>query len=146
MTVCTVACRAEGSRTVIALAGDLYLPTVQQAEREMRVGRSEHGEHLVFDLGRLAFLDSSGLSLLLKFYLAAEGRGGSAALAGPVSERVARVLQVTNLDQRLTIHPSLKAALAALHAETDQQQGPAPPNPDRSETPLSAQRDQHDPC
>lgn len=113
MTGCTVTCRAEGPRTVISLAGDLYLPTVQQAEREIRAARREHGEHLVFDLAPLAFLDSSGLSLLLRFYLAAEGRGGSAALAGPVSERVARVLQVTNIDQRLIIHPSLRAALDA---------------------------------
>ncbi|WP_067469061.1 STAS domain-containing protein [Actinomadura macra] len=123
MTVCTVTCRAEGPRTVIALAGDLSLPTVQQVERDIRAGRREHGEHLVFDLERLAFLDSSGLSLLLRFYLAAEGRGGSAALAGPVSERVARVLQVTNLDQRLTIHPSLGAALAAPPTQVDRRPG-----------------------
>ncbi|WP_165975521.1 STAS domain-containing protein [Actinomadura rubrisoli] len=117
MTGCTVTCRALGRYTVVALDGDLDLPTVQQAEREVREGRREHGEHLVFDLARLAFLDSSGLSLLLKFYLAAEGRGGSAALAGPVSDRVARVLQVTNLDQRLAIHPSLEAAVSDPPAE-----------------------------
>ncbi|MFD0689293.1 STAS domain-containing protein [Actinomadura fibrosa] len=111
MNGCTVTCRAAGPRTVVTLIGDLYLPTVQEAERSIRAGRREHGEHLVFDLEPLAFLDSSGLSLLLRFYLAAEGRGGSATLAGPVSERVARVLRVTNLDQRLLIHPSLDAAL-----------------------------------
>ncbi|WP_242910218.1 STAS domain-containing protein [Actinomadura terrae] len=114
MTGCTVTCRAEGPRTVITLAGELHLAAVQQAERAIRDGRREHGEHLVFDLAPLLFLDSSGLSLLLRFYLAAEGRGGSAALAGPVTERVARVLQVTNLDQRLTIYPSLPEALAAM--------------------------------
>ncbi|WP_131741989.1 STAS domain-containing protein [Actinomadura roseirufa] len=113
MSGCAVTCRAEGARTVIALEGDLSLPDVQRAEHEIRAGRRAHGEHLVFDLSPLDFLDSSGLSLLLRFYLAAEGRGGSAALAGPVTERVARVLQVTNLDQRLTIHPSLRAALDA---------------------------------
>ncbi|WP_242890661.1 STAS domain-containing protein [Actinomadura litoris] len=123
MTACTVTCRAEGARTVITLAGELNLPAVQEAERAIRDGRREHGEHLVFDLAPLLFLDSSGLSLLLRFYLAAEGRGGSAALAGPVTERVARVLQVTNLDQRLTIHPSLPEALAALPEITETSQG-----------------------
>ncbi|WP_051712404.1 anti-sigma factor antagonist [Spirillospora albida] len=134
MSVCTVTGRAEGPAAVITLSGDLSLPCVQEVERKIRDVRREHGEHLVFDLAPLTFLDSSGLSLLLRFYLAAEGRGGGAALVGPLSGQVSRVLQITNLDQRLTIHDSLDAALDALRdggpgPGTPARPGPAAPRP-----------------
>ncbi|GGT89357.1 MULTISPECIES: STAS domain-containing protein [Actinomadura] len=98
--------------TVITITGDLALDTAQQAEQHMRRLRSEHGEHLVLDLSGLRYVDSVGLSLLMRFYLAAEGRGGSAVLAGPLQDAVRRVLQITHVDERLTIHPTLDAALA----------------------------------
>ncbi|MFD0687831.1 STAS domain-containing protein [Actinomadura fibrosa] len=103
---------AQHGRAVITLTGDLALDTVQQVEQDMRDARRRHGEHLVLDLRGLRFLDSTGLSLLLRFYLAAEGRGGSAVLAGPIQDEVLRVLQVTHVDERLTIRPNLDTALA----------------------------------
>ncbi|MEU8120374.1 STAS domain-containing protein [Spirillospora sp. NPDC049024] len=104
--------RARDGRTVITMTGDLALDTAQQAEQQMRRLRGEHGEHLVLDLSGLRYLDSVGLSLLMRFYLAAEGRGGSAVLAGPLQDSVRRVLQITHVDERLTIHPTLDDALA----------------------------------
>ncbi|MEU8305454.1 STAS domain-containing protein [Actinomadura sp. NPDC048955] len=104
--------RARDGRTVITMTGDLALDSAQQAEQRMRRLRSQHGEHLVLDLSGLRYLDSVGLSLLMRFYLAAEGRGGSAVLAGPLQEAVRRVLQITHVDERLTIHPTLDDALA----------------------------------
>lgn len=115
--------RARNGWTVITMTGDLALDTAQQAEQRMRRLRSEHGEHLVLDLSGLRYLDSVGLSLLMRFYLAAEGRGGSAVLAGPLQDAVRRVLQITHVDERLTIHPTLDAALAESLPP-----GPAPRN------------------
>ncbi|MDL4814257.1 STAS domain-containing protein [Actinomadura opuntiae] len=113
MAECEVTGRAEDGRAVIALAGYLAVDTVQQAEQRMRALRREHGEHVVLDLSGLRFLDSTGLSLLLRFYLAAEGREGSAVLAGPLGQEVLYVLQITHVDQRLTIHPTVADALAS---------------------------------
>ncbi|MBO2465172.1 STAS domain-containing protein [Actinomadura violacea] len=112
MAECVVTGRVRDGRTVIELAGDLTLDTIQPAERRMRALRREHGEHVVLDLSGLRFLDSTGLGLLLRFYLAAEGRGGSAVLAGPLHERVLYVLQVTHVDRRLPVHPTVGDALA----------------------------------
>lgn len=112
MQGCVVTGRAERGRTVITLTGDLDLSGVQATEQAMRACRSQYGEHLVLDLAFLTFLDSAGLSLLLRIYLAAEGRGGSATFCGPLTDRVARILHVTNVDQRLAIHPTLDSALA----------------------------------
>ncbi|MFC6887268.1 MULTISPECIES: STAS domain-containing protein [Actinomadura] len=103
--------RAEGARAVITVAGELYLPTMQQAERDIRAARKELGEHLVFDLAALDFIDSTGLNTLVKLYLAAEARGGSAAFAGPLAEQVARAFEISNLGHRLRIHPSVDHAL-----------------------------------
>jgi anti-sigma B factor antagonist len=113
MAECAVTGRAVAGRAVIVLAGELGVDTVQHAEQLMRALRREHGEHVVLDLSGLRFLDSAGLSLLLRFYLAAEGRGGSAVLAGPLSGEVLYVLQVTHVDRRLPVHPTLDDALAA---------------------------------
>ncbi|QKG23521.1 STAS domain-containing protein [Actinomadura verrucosospora] len=112
MAECTVTGGVRDGRTVIALAGHLTLDTVQHTEQRMRTLRREHGEHVVLDLSGLRFLDSAGLSLLLRFYLAAEGRGGSAVLAGPLSDEVLYLLRTTHVDRRLPVHPTLGDALA----------------------------------
>ncbi|NDU71542.1 STAS domain-containing protein [Actinomadura sp. DSM 109109] len=105
------------------MTGDLALDGAQQAEQQMRLLRREHGEHLVLDLSGLRYLDSVGLSLLMRFYLAAEGRGGSAVLAGPIQDAVRRVLQITHVDERLTIHPTLDDALARSSPGADVRDG-----------------------
>ncbi|MFI6517622.1 STAS domain-containing protein [Spirillospora sp. NPDC050679] len=103
--------RATGPRTVVALAGELTIGTAQQADHGIHQARAEHGEHLVLDLSGLEFLDSMGLRTLLKYYLAAEDRGGSAVLTGPLAPRVERALTITGLNQRLVLFPALDEAL-----------------------------------
>ncbi|MFG2002286.1 STAS domain-containing protein [Spirillospora sp. NPDC048911] len=127
---CVVQCEDHGSFTVIALVGELWLPTVEQAELDIMARPVKHGEYLILDLAFLTFLDSVGLNLLLKVYLSAEARGGSACLSGPLALNVARVLRITNLDQRLTIHLTMKEALQT-----------RPPPPARPPAPHPTPRD-----
>lgn len=54
----------EGSRVVISLEGDLDFTTRDGFESELRriIGRADN---IVLDLGRLRFIDSSGVAVLL---------------------------------------------------------------------------------
>ncbi|MFD0684516.1 STAS domain-containing protein [Actinomadura fibrosa] len=110
---CAVTCRVEGGRLVLAIAGELDLATAKETEQVLHACRDRYGEHLVLDLTSLTFVDSSGLSVLARLLTAAEGRGGSAVIAGPLDVRVARIMRVTHLDRQVRIHPSLPAALAS---------------------------------
>ncbi|MFI6519853.1 STAS domain-containing protein [Spirillospora sp. NPDC050679] len=106
-----VSSRAADPYTVVTLVGELTIGTAQRADQHIHQARAQHGEHLVLDVSGLRFLDSMGLRILLKYYLAAEDRGGSAALAGTLAPRVERILTITGLNRQLPLHPTLDHAL-----------------------------------
>lgn len=63
---------------------------------------------VVIDLGKVTFIDSTGLGVLVAGYNAAVERGGTVELVAS-DPRVVRVLEMTSLDQLFTIHASLEA-------------------------------------
>ena len=82
---------------VLRLSGSLdeadVTPTIRQARELLRPA----GVHsLVVDLGRVDFVDSSGLGLLVSLRQLAEDRGAHFALRR-MPERVTRLLELTGL-------------------------------------------------
>ncbi len=82
--------------TVLSLSGDLDLeagPGVYlQFQRELLQGRTQ----FLFDLNGVALVDSSGLSVLVRCYRDARGRGGEVCLQkvpGPIE----KILDFTRL-------------------------------------------------
>jgi anti-sigma B factor antagonist len=70
----------------------------------------EGGSHrLVVDLGRVAFMDSSGLGALIAGLKKTRQASGDLRITG-VNDQVATVLSLTNLDRVLRAHPSVEAA------------------------------------
>ncbi|MCK6455227.1 MAG: STAS domain-containing protein [Phycisphaerae bacterium] len=67
---------------------------------------------IVVDLSALEFIDSNGLGGLVAAYLKQRRQGGSLVLVGPTAA-IHDVLDVTRLNQLLSIYPDLSAALAA---------------------------------
>ena len=65
---------AQEERTVFRLAGELDMATAPQLEEALRTGEHENASEIVFDLRDLSFLDSMGLSALLR--ARAAGRDG----------------------------------------------------------------------
>jgi anti-anti-sigma factor len=65
---------------------------------------------VVLDLAEVAFVDSTGLAMLLAADQQVRGRGGRLRLAGP-GEQLTRLLHTTNLDLRLAVHPDVATAL-----------------------------------
>lgn len=92
-----------GDGTVIRVAGELDLETAPQllAEADPHVDDGTGG--LIVDLSGLAFIDSSGLSALIRINQRMIGTGRSFLIISP-SPVVAKAFEITGLDQVLPLH------------------------------------------
>ncbi|MFF9087809.1 STAS domain-containing protein [Streptomyces sp. NPDC014991] len=95
-----------------ALIGDLD----QRSGRGLRdrVADLVRGEpvHLVLDLSRIGFCDSTGLSVLIGIWHLMRQSGGSLAVVG-VPTRLQRMLTLTGVDEILPVHPTAADAVRA---------------------------------
>ena len=86
---------------VVAIKGDLDIAT--EAEATSRLAQAMDGaELLVADLRELAFLDSTGVRVLLSAHLRARERGLRFGIARGEG-MVARLLEVTRIDKRFPV-------------------------------------------
>jgi anti-sigma B factor antagonist len=101
-----------GPISVVHLYGELDLATAGQADRQIADAAGDTTA-LVLDLDGLAFLGSSGLSLLLAW-------SGKVAALRLVATRhqVLRPLQITELHRLFHIDATVDEALAAVRRET----------------------------
>lgn len=91
-----VTTRTEGPSTYVEAHGELDLGTVPALEREVQELRERGVKQIVLDLREITFMDSSGLSLLLRLDAEARSNGFSFAIVegdGPVR----RLLELTDL-------------------------------------------------
>lgn len=98
---------------VLSLSGEIDMATEDQFHRAARDAVEARPQgRLILDFGRLSFIDSSGLRVLIQAHKAAKNAGGSLSIAA-ASERIARILHVTAIDTRIPVFPTVEAALAA---------------------------------
>jgi anti-sigma B factor antagonist len=97
--------RTDGRASVIAVSGELDLASSAALEEELtRVSESE-AEQVIVDLRELEFMDSTGLSTLVKAHQRAEDAGQRFALIrGP--QQVQRLLSLTGVADRLELADS----------------------------------------
>jgi anti-anti-sigma factor len=88
-------------RVVVRLAGELDRSTVPLLEERLREALDGGGRQLVVDLRGLDFMDSTGLTLLVRWGRGAEQDGYELALV-PGEPRVHRLFELTGLDSRFT--------------------------------------------
>jgi anti-sigma B factor antagonist len=84
----------------IAITGDLDIATVESVSQRIDQGLDGAPTHVVFDLAQVAFLDSSGLALLLQI----AARVGSVEVRHP-TPIVRRVIEVTGLGAVFSLEP-----------------------------------------
>jgi anti-anti-sigma factor len=84
----------DGSTVRVTLQGELDLSGAQQMEERMAAIDEDGPARLVIDLGALAFIDSTGLRLLLQADTRARERGYELLLC-PGPPAVQRVFEVT---------------------------------------------------
>lgn len=102
---------------VVELRGELDFNSAPALEEGLLAILAQRGTRLILDLSDLAFMDAAGLRVILATGRRAALLGGTLSLAAP-QRIVARILQLTGLDQRLAIFPTVSEATAAAHALT----------------------------
>src|SRR5688572_5047410 len=99
--------------TVLTISGEL---TADQSDSFRRAcqERLESGvRDVVLDLEYLTLIDSAGLELLLWLTEEAGQRHGQVRLVKP-DETISKILQLTRLDRRFSIHSSVESAAKSL--------------------------------
>ena len=107
-----VSTREEGGRVIVAAIGEVDVFTAPLLDAELSRLTADGRVNLVVDLARVDFLDSTGLSVLVKALKRVREAEGSLDVV-VVSERVEKVFRITGLDQLIPLHASVAAALAS---------------------------------
>ena len=98
---------ALNDRTVVRLEGELDASTAPRLVACFDDLLARGVTDIVVDLGRVSFIDSTGLGVLVNAYNAGLERDGTVELVAS-DPRVVRVLAMTSLDQLFTVHQSLE--------------------------------------
>ena len=108
-----------GQGVMLRVGGEVDLATSPQLHAKL-VDLVEVGEagRVVVDLTPVAFMDSTGLGVLLAAHKRARANGRRVLLVCPEGP-VLRVLRLTGMDKALSIHGSLAEAEAAQDAHAD---------------------------
>ena len=106
-----VSTREESGRTVVAAIGEVDVYTAPTLDEELTRLVDAGASSLVIDLSGVDFLDSTGLSVIVKALEAVRSRDGRLDVV-VTAERVAKVFRITGLDEMVSLHGSLDAALA----------------------------------
>jgi anti-sigma B factor antagonist len=92
----------EGQATVVAVSGELDLASSPALQEELDRVAASDARMLIIDLRELDFMDSTGLSVLVRAHQRAEEQGRELAMVrGP--QQVQRLLTLTGVSDRLTV-------------------------------------------
>jgi anti-sigma B factor antagonist len=105
--------REEGRVTILTVQGDLVIGEPESTFKKTVTRLLEDGSvNLLVDLGRVGFLDSSGLGALVRALKNSQQEGGQTKLlhAGP---QVRKLLEITKLDSVFELHDDLEKAVSS---------------------------------
>lgn len=98
--------------TVVSLAGDLDFKSAGPVRRAL-ADLLDHGQaKLVVDLAAVAYIDSSGLGVLVATLKQARGLGGDLRLCA-LQPDVRSSLVMTGLVNQISVHPGVPEAVAS---------------------------------
>ncbi|MCU7826785.1 STAS domain-containing protein [Kitasatospora sp. DSM 101779] len=106
-----------GTAQVLHLHGESDHDQRRRLESALERAVAECPPRLVVDLAGLTFCDSTCLNALLKTRIASCAAGIPLVLAAPTPQ-TCRLLEITGADEVLTIHDSVRAALATTEPHT----------------------------
>ncbi len=103
---------AHGEKTVVALSGEIDLSNHLALRSHLNELIVDGRVHLVLDLTRVTFMDSTGLGALIGTRRRVHAFAGSLAIV-LTHEAIRRVFEITGLDNVFDLHDSLDTAVAA---------------------------------
>ena len=97
---------------IVELRGELDISSADSLRERLLGILAGQSASLILDLARLAFIDSTGISVLVAAERRAHELGGTVSLAAP-QKIVARVLHITSLDRHFPVFPTVDDAILA---------------------------------
>ena len=91
----------DGDRCRLMLRGELDLASAPLLEAELRKVQLSGARHVELDLSGLEFIDSTGLTVLIRANEAAESNGHTLSLSGQ-NPQVQRLFELTGMVERFT--------------------------------------------
>ena len=103
--------RHEGGHTIIEVGGEIDVYTAPKLRDKITELVSDGNYHIVIDMERVDFLDSTGLGVLVGGLKKVRAHDGSLELVCN-QDRLLKIFRITGLAKVFTIHPSAEEALA----------------------------------
>jgi anti-sigma B factor antagonist len=97
---------------ILPLEGEIDLHVSPEVADTLRDMIEKRPKVLVVDLGKVTYLDSSGLAVLIAGMQDVQKYGGRFAVAN-IQESVQHIFEIARLDQVFQIFPDVDSALAA---------------------------------
>ena len=94
---------ADSESLVLTIRGELDIATARLLDGRLRELLAQHRQ-IVLDLAELAFIDSTGLAVLVSAAQSAERDGGSFTISA-LSAAAQRVLELSGVAERLKLLP-----------------------------------------
>jgi anti-sigma B factor antagonist len=108
----TISVTSGPAHTLVSLAGECDLHTGRRLRDALTSEVSRGARRLILDLSGLAFMDSTGMQVLLAARTVLSVRGGTLVVVSP-QPVVARILELTGADQLIPVYASLSEAQTA---------------------------------
>ena len=109
--------RDEGDRTVVAVGGEIDVYTAPKLREAIVTAIDAGHTRLIIDVENVAFLDSTGLGVLVGALKRVRADGGSLDIVC-THERILKIFGITGLDKVFGLHASIDEARAATHPDT----------------------------
>lgn len=103
-----------GDVQVFGVAGEIDVHTAPQVDEALAAAAGP-GALIVVDLSQVEFIDSTGLSVLVRALARARDEDGALAVVA-TTERVTKVLRLTGLDAVLAVYETVDAAVQGVAA------------------------------
>jgi len=105
----SLATRSVADHVVLEIGGEIDVYTAPRLRERLTEMLAAGEKHVVVDLGRVEFLDSTGLGVLVGTHRRLRASEGSLSLVCP-HERLLKIFRITGLDTVFSIHPSVDDA------------------------------------
>ncbi len=96
--------------SILSLEGEIDLHVSPQISASLAALVDKKPPHLVVDLSKVSYIDSSGLAILIEAMQNVARYGGKFALSG-LQESVRPIFEIARLDQVFRIFPDTASAL-----------------------------------
>ena len=107
----SLATRTVSDHVVLEVGGEIDVYTAPKLRERLMEIIGDGQLHVVVDLSRVDFLDSTGLGVLVGAHRRLRARDGALELVCP-HERLVKVFRIAGLENVLDIHPSVEEATA----------------------------------